>query len=151
MGRVPRASDRGEPGPKKPRRGGPPHDERGEHEHPGGRMSKFHQPWLLLLLAQKGESYGYELIEEIGRLSSFAPVDTGAVYRHLRAMEQDGLVTSEWNTEGAGPAKRVYRLTPEGGEMLDVSALGIRHAKESMERFLTEYESIVRRQRESKT
>ena len=42
------------------------------------------------------------------------------IYRHLRQLENDGLVLSEWETEGAGPARRVYRLTAEGREMLDL-------------------------------
>jgi len=41
------------------------------------------------------------------------------IYRHLRDLEENGLVSSEWQTEGAGPAKRVYQLTPEGSEVLD--------------------------------
>jgi DNA-binding PadR family transcriptional regulator len=40
------------------------------------------------------------------------------IYRHLRQLEEDGLVSSQWKTEGVGPAKRVYRLTPDGKEVL---------------------------------
>jgi DNA-binding PadR family transcriptional regulator len=39
-------------------------------------------------------------------------------------LEEDGLVVSEWITEGAGPAKRMYRLTQEGREVL---ALWVTH------------------------
>ena len=44
----------------------------------------------------------------------------GMIYRHLRQLEEDGLVCSEWVTEGAGPAKRTYRLTDEGRQMLAI-------------------------------
>jgi poly-beta-hydroxybutyrate-responsive repressor len=66
-------------------------------------------------------SYGYELIQHIhqfGFVEGQAP--PGMIYRHLRQLEEDGLVSSEWKTEGTGPAKRVYRITPDGKEMLSV-------------------------------
>lgn len=44
----------------------------------------------------------------------------GMIYRHLRQLEEDGLVHSEWETEGTGPAKRMYRLTPEGEKVLEI-------------------------------
>jgi poly-beta-hydroxybutyrate-responsive repressor len=67
----------------------------------------------------RGPSYGYELIksiQEFGFMKGQAP--PGMIYRHLRQLEEDGLVSSSWETEGVGPAKRVYRLAPEGEEVL---------------------------------
>ena len=32
----------------------------------------------------------------------------GNLYRVLRALEADGLVSSEWNDDAPGPAKRIY-------------------------------------------
>ena len=46
-------------------------------------------------------------------------VPPGMIYRHLRQMEEEKLVVSQWEAEGSGPAKRVYVLTPEGGEVLE--------------------------------
>lgn len=43
----------------------------------------------------------------------------GMVYRHLRQMEEEGMVASEWEAEGAGPAKRIYSITADGKEVLD--------------------------------
>jgi PadR family transcriptional regulator PadR len=40
------------------------------------------------------------------------------IYRHLREMEENGLVRSEWETEGSGPAKRMYQLSEEGQAVL---------------------------------
>ena len=42
------------------------------------------------------------------------------VYRHLRQMDEEGLVISSWDNEGDGPAKRIYSITPEGMEMLEM-------------------------------
>ena len=87
--------------------------------HPGsGKAERYIQPSLMLGLKMK-PSYGYELIhniQEFGFVQGQAP--PGMIYRHLRELEADGLVQSEWQTEGTGPARRIYRLTSEGEEVL---------------------------------
>ena len=78
------------------------------------------QPSILLGLFLKS-SYGYELIQniqEFGFVEGQAP--PGMIYRHLRQLEEDGLVFSNWETEGVGPAKRIYHLTDEGRQMLAI-------------------------------
>lgn len=89
--------------------------------HPSqGKQERYIQPSILMGLYLK-PSYGYELIQNIqkfGFLEGQAP--PGMIYRHLRQLEGDGLVSSEWNTEGTGPAKRIYHITPEGEEMLSI-------------------------------
>ena len=42
----------------------------------------------------------------------------GNVYRALRALEDDGLVVSEWRADLPGPAKRSYTLTEQGRALL---------------------------------
>jgi poly-beta-hydroxybutyrate-responsive repressor len=92
-------------------------------EKPGpgqGKQERYLQPSILLNLLVK-PSYGYEIIQDIqyfGFVEGQAP--PGMIYRHLRQLEEDGLVFSEWETEGSGPAKRVYRLTPDGEEVLGI-------------------------------
>ncbi len=83
-----------------------------------GKLERYIQPSILLGL-KGGPTYGYEVIRTIhkfGFIEGSAP--PGMIYRHLRQLEEDGLVASEWDTEGAGPAKRIYRLTADGEEML---------------------------------
>lgn len=83
-----------------------------------GKAQRFIQPSLMLALKRKS-SYGYELIQEIVTFGFMeGPAPPGMIYRHLRDMEENGWVTSEWHTEDAGPAKRIYQLTPEGQEVL---------------------------------
>jgi DNA-binding PadR family transcriptional regulator len=88
---------------------------------PGSKKAqRYIQPSILLALMIK-PSYGYELIQEIsqfGFVEGQAP--PGMIYRHLRELEDNGLVLSKWETEGAGPAKRVYQLTAEGREALEL-------------------------------
>jgi poly-beta-hydroxybutyrate-responsive repressor len=97
---------------KKKRPSRPPH-------RPGaGKPERYVQPSLLLGLKMK-PSYGYELIQSI---QTFGFVEgqaaPGMIYRHLRGLEVDGLVRSEWLTEGSGPAKRMYYLTADGEQAL---------------------------------
>jgi poly-beta-hydroxybutyrate-responsive repressor len=83
-----------------------------------GKSERYIQPSILMGLQRK-PSYGYEIIQtiqEFGFVEGQAP--PGMIYRHLRDQEAAGLVTSSWKTEGPGPAKRVYELTPEGEKAL---------------------------------
>lgn len=77
------------------------------------RVERFGEPALLLLLSD-GPTHGYELLERLPELLGEERIDVGNVYRALRALEEDGLVVSEWSGELPGPTKRTYTLTDEG-------------------------------------
>jgi PadR family transcriptional regulator len=97
---------------------------------PQGKQERYVQPSILLGLLI-GASYGYELIQNIHRFGFVeGQAPPGMIYRHLRQLEQDGLVFSEWETEGTGPAKRMYHITEEGKEVL---ALWIDYMKKQAE------------------
>jgi poly-beta-hydroxybutyrate-responsive repressor len=98
----------------------------------------FVQPWLLLLLLQK-PSHGYELMERLGQDEEIPDADPGLLYRTLRQLEEDGLVRSTWDTEGKGPARRLYEVTPEGVDYLHAWAVNVRRTRERLDRFLVEY------------
>jgi DNA-binding PadR family transcriptional regulator len=42
------------------------------------------------------------------------PPDTSGVYKVLKAMEEEGLVSANWELSDTGPAKRSYTLTKDG-------------------------------------
>jgi PadR family transcriptional regulator PadR len=93
-----------------------------------GPQKRFIEPRLLYLI-RKNPSYGYQLTEDIGNLPFPGPIpDSAAVYRMLRELEKTDLVRSEWEHGEVGPSKRVYSITPQGEERLDVwvKALGER-------------------------
>ena len=105
----------------------------------GGKPQRYVQPSLLMALS-KGKSYGYQLIQTIGDygfLRGDAP--PGMIYRHLRQMDEDGLVTSSWDSEGDGPAKRVYAITPEGLEELEAWILHMERQRERLDQFIRAY------------
>ena len=85
---------------------------------PGRKTERYLQPSLLLALHLK-PSYGYDLL---GKISDFGftdgSVDPGTLYRHLRRLEDDGFVSSKWDTTGTGPARRFYGITPKGEILL---------------------------------
>ena len=103
-------------------------------------MRRFIRAWLLLLLLQKS-AHGYELMERLGQDEDAPAADPGLLYRTLRQFEEDGLVRSSWDTEGGGPARRVYEITDGGIQYLHTWAVNIRRTRERLDRFLAEYET----------
>jgi PadR family transcriptional regulator, regulatory protein PadR len=81
------------------------------------RVERFGEAGLLVLLAG-GPTHGYELIERLPTVLGDERVDVGNLYRALRALEDEGLVTSEWSGDLPGPTKRTYTLTADGHELL---------------------------------
>ena len=85
-----------------------------------GHLYRFVEPVILLLLKQKGEAHGYELAGEIaGYALTDAQIETAALYRTLRSLENNGYVVSKWDVNGSGPARRIYRLSSSGVEHLN--------------------------------
>jgi len=115
-----------------------------KHKRPpgSGKRERYLQPSILMALKQK-PSYGYELIQEIHRfgfLEGSAP--PGMIYRHLRELEEASLVRSEWQTEGSGPAKRIYRLTGEGDEVLALWVDYMEHQAKRLQAFIESYRAL---------
>jgi len=116
-------------------RGGP----RARRHHRGrwhvfARVERFSEPALLLLLRVR-PAHGYDLLERLPELSGERRVEMGNLYRLLRALEVEGLVTSEWH-EG----KRTYAITDAGLQLLEHWAEALRRSQERMTRFLQRYE-----------
>ena len=103
------------------------------------RIARFLEPCLLLLL--RGDAtHGYSLLEALHRFG-FAPgtVDASVVYRILREMEEAGWVSSQWDTAGSGPPRRVYRVTPHGDEYLAAWIDDLRCTRDEIDRFIETY------------
>ncbi|MDP8927868.1 MAG: PadR family transcriptional regulator [Actinomycetota bacterium] len=78
------------------------------------------RPAILLLLRDQ-ESHGYELMGRLAELGVDVPPTTGGLYRSLRTMADEGLLTSYWSTPERGPARRVYAITEQGEQHLEQS------------------------------
>jgi len=110
-----------------------------------GHVRGFLQPWLLLMLS-RSPAHGYELRARLAHDEDTPTADPGLLYRTLRQMEQQSVVRSSWNTEGAGPARRVYAITPEGEDCLRAWAERIRGTRARLDRFLKEYQAHLNRE-----
>lgn len=74
---------------------------------------------LLLRIIYEKPSYGYEIIENIEKITvTKHRIKTGTAYTLLRRMEKRGLVKSVWKENDQKPNKRVYTITREGKEYL---------------------------------
>lgn len=103
------------------------------------RVERFAEPALLLLLREH-PAHGYDLLERLPELTGEARVEMGNLYRLLRGLEEEGLVTSEWDDSSPGPAKRRYAITPAGEQVLDRWAEALRLSQQRTAHFLARYE-----------
>ena len=77
------------------------------------RQSRHLPAFILLALAERplhGHAIRAALHQRIPGFKS----DPGAIYRTLHALEADGDVVFQWDTEARGPARKVYSLTDCG-------------------------------------
>ncbi|HLY86727.1 MAG TPA: helix-turn-helix transcriptional regulator [Gaiellaceae bacterium] len=103
------------------------------------RVERFAEPALLLLLRER-PAHGYDLLERLPELTGEARVEMGNLYRLLRALEEEELVSSEWDDSSPGPAKRRYAITPAGERLLEHWVEALQRSQERTARFLTRYE-----------
>jgi PadR family transcriptional regulator len=104
------------------------------------RVERFAEPALLLLLREQ-PAHGYDLLERLPEVTGEQRIEMGNLYRLLRALEEEGLVSSEWDGAPQGPAKRRYAITPAGERLLDQWVEALRRSQERTARFLDRYET----------
>jgi len=107
--------------------------------HVRGRVERFLEPTLLLLLFEK-PAHGYELVDRVAEIVAGERPELGGLYRVLRALEDDGLVKSEWDAAAPGPAKRRYELTPAGRELLRAWAKALKQTQVVVDAFIERFE-----------
>jgi len=115
------------------------HGPRSRHHHRGrwhvhARVERFAEPALLLLLRER-PAHGADLLERLPELTGDQRVEMGNLYRLLRALEEEGLVTSEWSD-----GKRTYAIADAGLRLLDDWVAALRHAQSRTEHFIERYE-----------
>jgi PadR family transcriptional regulator, regulatory protein PadR len=114
------------------------HGPRSRRRHGGrwrvfARVERFAEPALLLLLREQ-PAHGYDLLERLPELTGEPRVEMGNLYRLLRALEDDGLVTSSW-----ADGRRTYSITEQGRALLDQWAEALRRSQDRTARFLERY------------
>ena len=77
------------------------------------------KPLVLSILAE-GESYGYEIIQKVRKLSDGQiEWSDGMLYPVLHKLEKDGLVSSRWVVPETGRRRKYYKLTSKGKKGLE--------------------------------
>lgn len=97
--------------------------------------------FILLALAERPIHGGAILSTLTERMPLFKP-DSAAIYRTLQQLEEDGEVTSEWDTSNSGPARKLYHLTTVGWEKLDCWREDIEMRIANLQYFVTTYHTI---------
>ncbi len=74
---------------------------------------------LILSILNRGDSYGYALIQEIRELSGGEMEwADGMLYPILHRLERKKLIKSYWGTSETGRKRKYYKLRREGAEEL---------------------------------
>jgi PadR family transcriptional regulator, regulatory protein PadR len=76
-------------------------------------------PVAVLKLLERGEMYGYELVEALARRTG-GVLDMGqsTLYPLLYNLEAKGLLEAVWRTADSGRERKYYRLTGKGKKRL---------------------------------
>jgi len=82
-------------------------------------------PYFLKLLKER-PMYGYELRQEVTRQFGWKPA-TVTSYIVLYSLQRGGYVTTEWREQRGKPARKYYKITKKGEELLEE---GIKYLKE---------------------
>jgi len=100
-------------------------------------------PYVLLAI-QARQAHGY-LIEQYLRGLGLAQVQMSTLYRTLRQLEAQGLVTSTWEAGPGGPARRTYALTNAGEAWLRAGASVLDAYRSAIDAFFGAYGAPKRR------
>jgi PadR family transcriptional regulator PadR len=78
-------------------------------------------PCLLQLVRLRGESYGYQVVQDLDA-RGLPGISGGTVYPVLNRLEAEGQLKSEWREGSGGPGRKFYRITPQGEAWLAETA-----------------------------
>ncbi|MDD5312222.1 MAG: helix-turn-helix transcriptional regulator [Dehalococcoidia bacterium] len=99
-------------------------------------------PFILLLLKEE-PSHGYSLLKKLSEIGVIdANMDPSPIYKVLRLLEDNSLACSDFEDGDKGPARRVYRLTEQGNEMLSVMASRIERSAEIIRWFRNKHKEL---------
>ncbi len=111
------------------------------HEEPLGGMPRNYLRACILLQLREESTHGYELVVGMSELG-VERVDPGGLYRVLRAMEQEGLLTSWWEQSNAGPPRRAYTLTEAGDGWLLAWARNLQEVQQFLGVYLERFDVV---------
>jgi DNA-binding PadR family transcriptional regulator len=108
------------------------------------RRQTRHLPAFILLVLAEEPRHGGGIHEALSQRLPALKLDTGAVYRSLKALEAEGELSSSWDTSSPGPARKIYHMTAKGWDRLDSWKTEIEHRREILNSFLAAYAGLPR-------
>ena len=121
---------------------GPGRRRRG-HGRKRRRAMGFLQPCMLLLL-HRGDAHGYNLLSGLDEFGlDPTAFDPSLIYRALREMESSGWVESYPGDKSRGPRRRVYHITEQGRQHLEIWIEDLRRTRREIELLIEAFERDV--------
>jgi len=88
---------------------------------------------IILSLLMSGESYGYQILQRVRRVSGGKMQWSSAMlYPVLRRLEKDGLIRSEWRVSDEHRMRKYYILTSRGRKELAAEKDRWRNVQEAL-------------------
>ncbi len=72
--------------------------------------------YIVISVLEKGEFYGYDLIEQIKQYTKLE-VAEGTLYPLLNRLKKQGVVESKWVEQTSGIPRKYYHLTEDGKQV----------------------------------
>jgi PadR family transcriptional regulator, regulatory protein PadR len=108
-----------------------------------GHLYRFIEPVLLLLVKERRHAHGYDLANALTDYAfTDSEIERGALYRVLNTLEENGLLQSEWDAAGSGPARKVYSLTKDGDQHLREWSQVLTKMSKSMRLFVRKVDAL---------
>lgn len=77
---------------------------------------------LILAVIKRGDSYGYEIVQEVKNLTNQrVNWKEASIYPVLKKMENNGMIKSYWKVEKNQRPRKYYTILADGKEQLDKS------------------------------
>ncbi|HOF87045.1 MAG TPA: helix-turn-helix transcriptional regulator [Armatimonadota bacterium] len=117
----------------------------------GKTLERLVRPAVLLMLARE-PMHGFKIVRQLAAMPMFDGQQPNAagVYRALKIMAEEGLVTPEWALSASGPAKRLYTLTARGEHCLASWLITLHDYRQSIDALLALGQDAVARWREGR-
>lgn len=75
--------------------------------------------YIIMLLLEKQDFYGYELIDKMKEITSIE-IAEGTLYPLLNRLKKDGILTSRWQELESGIPRKYYTITDLGRVQIKV-------------------------------
>jgi PadR family transcriptional regulator, regulatory protein PadR len=83
------------------------------------QLRKGSTPMLILSILSSGRMYGYQIMRELEeRSDGYFTMTAALLYPALHQLEQDGLVSSQWEDGQGRRQRKYYTITQEGTNAL---------------------------------